>query len=227
MECEDYRDEMLDVLYGEADNESARRVEEHQSACEACRHEMAALRHVRRDLKAWTLPEAPLTLRPQPAGFVRPQWALAMAASLLMAVGAALGFSGSELSYHNGQLAFRLGRAPASTDEAGPLRAKLAQLEQDIQALKSQGVVPVGTAPMPATSRPNNEAAIYAAIQQVAQDNEARMAIFNSNLSDIEGQVADQGRFLVGLHTELAMVDTRSTINYAKMAQSVPVSVQK
>jgi hypothetical protein len=231
MECESYRDQMLDVLYGEADSESARRVEEHQSSCEACRDEMAALRHVRRDLRAWTLPAEPVTLRPQPAAF-RPQWALATAAGLLMAAGAALGFSGSELRYQNGQLAFRLGRAAASTDVAALLAAQEARFRQEIQALKSQGIVPASAAPLPAASR-LNEAAFDAAVRRVVRESEVRqVAILNSSLSDLEDRLADQRRSdLERVGTGLAMVDTRSTINAARytelVARAFPVSEQK
>jgi hypothetical protein len=135
MECEGYRDQMLDVLYGEADTESARRVDEHQSSCEACREEMASLRHVRRDLRAWTLPPLPVRRAEAPASRFRPL--LAMAAGLVLAAGAALGLSGSEVSYREGKLAFRLGRGPAAPDVTS-MQAKVEALEAKLQALTSR-----------------------------------------------------------------------------------------
>jgi len=83
MACEEFRDRMIDVLYGEADRASAREWEGHERACAACRDEMGALRGVRRDLAAWTVrPAAPV-----PA-FRAPRTWLAVAAGLLAATAA-------------------------------------------------------------------------------------------------------------------------------------------
>src|SRR5260370_972722 len=57
MECERLRDDRLDVLYGEGDAATRRRVEEHLAAGAACREARAGLKRLRQDLKAWTLPE--------------------------------------------------------------------------------------------------------------------------------------------------------------------------
>jgi hypothetical protein len=96
MDCERVGDEGLqgdrmDVLYGEADAAVRARVEEHVAACAACREEMAALRSVRRDLRAWRRPTARPTFTPR--GLVLPRWAAA-AALLLLGFGATLGVTG-------------------------------------------------------------------------------------------------------------------------------------
>ena len=44
MDCEAYRDQMLDLLYGEAGEAARRSVEEHQAGCASCRDEMAAFK---------------------------------------------------------------------------------------------------------------------------------------------------------------------------------------
>jgi hypothetical protein len=228
MDCESYRDQMLDVLYGEADTDSARRVAEHQVGCEACREEMAGLRQVRRDLRAWTLPAAPITLRPRAAAF-RPAQLLAMAAGLLMAAGAALGLSGSELRYENGQVAFRLGRAAAAPDVAALLAAQ-AELQQEIQALKGQRAVPAAVPAAAPASRPDS-AAIEAAVRRLLQESEARqVAVFNGSLIELEDRLADQRRAdLERVGTGLAMVDGRSTLRYAQAmsGRAFPASEQK
>jgi hypothetical protein len=96
MHCERPDDEalregMMDVLYGEADAAVRARVEAHLAGCAACREEMEALRSVRRDLAAWSRPEARPSFSPR--GVVLPRW-LAAAALLLLGFGATLGATG-------------------------------------------------------------------------------------------------------------------------------------
>lgn len=96
MDCERVGDEGLqadkmDALYGEADAAARTRVEAHLAGCAACREEMAALRGVRRDLRAWALPAARPSFTPR--GVVLPRW-LAAAAVLLLGFGATLGVTG-------------------------------------------------------------------------------------------------------------------------------------
>ena len=85
MECEAFREDQMDVLYGEADAATARRVSEHHAACAACREEVAALRRVRRDLTAWALPAS---VGPRRAQERRAAPWLAAAAAVLAALGA-------------------------------------------------------------------------------------------------------------------------------------------
>ena len=96
MDCERVGDEWLqadkmDALYGEADAAARAKVEAHLAGCTACREEMAALRGVRRDLRAWALPAARPSFTPR--GVVLPRW-LAAAAVLIFLFGAALGVTG-------------------------------------------------------------------------------------------------------------------------------------
>src|SRR5215470_250311 len=110
MKCEQFREPRMDVLYGEADPETIRQVRAHEATCAECRQETAELRRVRRDLQAWKAPAAKRPARLAPAPAVARQ-VLAAAAVLVLAAGAALGLSGSELRYEDGRLSFRLGRA--------------------------------------------------------------------------------------------------------------------
>jgi hypothetical protein len=138
MECNVFRDEMLDVLYGEADAATRRRFQEHQESCGGCREELSALRRLRQDLTAWPLP---VQLRPRAAGKARVWQPLAVAAGVILAVGAALGLSGSELQYGQGRFAFRLGRARAATLD-GTVEQRLAALEarhrEQMRALRAE-----------------------------------------------------------------------------------------
>lgn len=90
MQCEDLRDDLLAVLYGEAPPGTERRVAEHQAGCRACRDEMAALRRLRRDLRAWRMPSG---LRPSATPRVWPLRRLAAAAAVLLVALGALAFS--------------------------------------------------------------------------------------------------------------------------------------
>ena len=99
MDCDAFRDEMMDLLYGEAAPATARRLEEHQSACGPCREELASFRRLRRDLSAWRVP-ADLGQAPP-----RRRWAppLAVAAALALLVGGGWAARGSELRYEQGR----------------------------------------------------------------------------------------------------------------------------
>jgi len=111
----------MDVLYGEADAETARRVEEHHAVCASCRDEMAALWRLRQDLKAWNVPGARGTFRVRS----RAERFLVAAAVMLLALGGAFGLAGSEIRFEGGQLAFRLGRAdPALEHRLAALEAR-------------------------------------------------------------------------------------------------------
>ncbi len=87
MECTTVREQMLEALYGEAGEDTLRRVDEHLAVCAACRDEMAAFRRLRVDLKSYTLP----ALTPGRPRWLRPAWnpGLPVAAALLLAVGGA------------------------------------------------------------------------------------------------------------------------------------------
>jgi hypothetical protein len=133
MECGIVRDEMIEVLYAEASPETQRRVEEHLAVCATCREEIAALRGVRHDLKAWSVPEMPRgrPARPRLASFVP----LAAAAGFVLALGAGFAFSGSEARFEDGRFAFRLGRGADATRE---LASAEARHRQEIEELRGQ-----------------------------------------------------------------------------------------
>jgi hypothetical protein len=134
MDCDAYRDRMLDVLYGEASEPDRRAVEAHQAACAECRQELNAFRRLRRDLAGWTVPAA---VGPRRTRAVAP-W-LAVAASAVLAVGAAVGLARAEVRRDQAGWSVRLGPTAAALQarldeqeqrhrrEMGELRARLEQ----------------------------------------------------------------------------------------------------
>jgi hypothetical protein len=115
MDCEQLRDERLDVLYGEADVATRGRVEAHLLTCETCRQEMDALRWVRGELKSWTLPEGrgPSFVAPR-----RSQVWLPLAAGFLIALGAGLLLRGAELRHDKDGFALTIGRSDTGFQKA-------------------------------------------------------------------------------------------------------------
>ena len=162
-ECTAYRDDLLDVLYGEAGFETRRRFAEHERSCAACRGELSSLRRVRRDLTAWPLPPA---LQPRPAA--RLAWRPALAAAVVLAISAGLVLAGSELRYGDGGVALHLGPAPRAGE---PLEQRIAALEarqrEEVAALRAEL----------ARVRTETEAATLSRVARLIEDSEARQAV--------------------------------------------------
>jgi hypothetical protein len=162
MDCDAFRDEMLDVLYGEAPPAVARRVEEHQAGCRACRDELASFRRLRRDLASWRTP--PHLGRPsRPVPSLRSY--LAAAAALVVLVGGGLALRGSELRYEQGRFAFRLGRAPESAALGDALAAQDARHRREMDALRAS---------VAAASRSEEDA--LRRVHRMIEESEARQA---------------------------------------------------
>jgi anti-sigma factor RsiW len=95
--CEQ-REQLLEFLYDEGAPTSRREVERHLEACDECRDEIRAFRHVREDLLAWGVPNPPsvwTAFAPAPSVPWHkqvPAWALAAAASVMLVVGSAGGY---------------------------------------------------------------------------------------------------------------------------------------
>src|SRR6185295_14852651 len=134
MDCDAFRDEMMDLLYGEAAPATARRLEEHQAACSACRDELDSFRRLRRELAAWPAP-ADLAGRSPWRPSVRPY--LAVAAAVVLLVGGGFALRGSELRYEQGRIALRLGRASEPAAFAAALAAQEDRHRREMDALRA------------------------------------------------------------------------------------------
>jgi hypothetical protein len=139
MDCDAYRDDMLDALYGEGGEAALRRAQEHQSSCADCRREMADLRQLRADLAHWRLPEL---LGAAPAAPPRRRalpFVLAAAAALVVGLGGGLALGGAELRRDEGGFALRVGRAAdarAVAEMEQRHRADVAALRAELAAVR-------------------------------------------------------------------------------------------
>lgn len=128
---------LIAYLYGEDSAGEHARVEAHVAACRACSDELASLRSVQGALSSWTVPEVDLAVdrwQTAPAPFSgaadaarphgsfwsgwSPAWALGIAATVCLAVGAAAAaIAGFEVRY--GGFVFSVGQ-PASPEGTAP-----------------------------------------------------------------------------------------------------------
>lgn len=205
MECSVLRDERLDVLYGEADPVTLRRVEEHLAACAACREEMKELGRVRQALASWKL-------LPRPRALVPPRrlWpALAAAAILLLAIGGALGLSGSELAYQNGAFRFRLGRA--DTDLQRLLQEQEARHRQEIRSLEAS------LAGAPA----REDSALLAQVAAMIRASESRQAeLLQARFADFSERTEARRRYdLARISAGLSYLDVKNGQHVARTTE--------
>jgi hypothetical protein len=86
MQDEELNGWKMELLYGEADQETRTRLDAHLVECGACREEMASLRRLRSSLRAWSLDEGPAAKEKGGALRRLPVW-LAAAAALVIGFG--------------------------------------------------------------------------------------------------------------------------------------------
>lgn len=188
MDCETSREDLLAVLYGEADAAVQARFETHQTGCAACREELHALRSLRGTLAGWKLPEQATPRARSPWEGWRP---LAAAAGLLLALGGALGLSGAELQYARGGLSVRLGRP-------GP-HAPLLPAEQErryAQALAALEARVSAPSPVAVPQAGPGDDQLLERVAELIRESEARQAqLLNASLSDLGRQSEAQRRY--------------------------------
>lgn len=131
MQCHDLRDdEKMDLLYGEADPETTRRLTAHFESCPACREEMSALREVRGRLADWSEP-APS----RPVARPRRDYLLPAAAALLLALAGVVVLRGAEIRYDGGRVTLRLGHGDQDVRQL--LAEQEARHSQEIAQLRA------------------------------------------------------------------------------------------
>jgi putative zinc finger protein len=210
MDCDAYRDDLMDVLYGEADPATARRFQEHQARCAACREETASLRRVRRDLDGWVLaPRVASRVKP----LLRPRYLAAAAAVLLSLAGGALVLAKGELRYPNGQVAFRVA-APA------PEVAELRQLLREQEARHQQALVELRTA-QPASAAAGDRDALLREVARLVHESETRQsAAVAASLSELADRTETQRRVdFAQMSAGLSLLESRTGLQAARTTE--------
>lgn len=132
----DERERLIGYVYDEVDAEERQRVRRHLDGCDVCREEIGGLRRVREDLLAWDVPDHGSVWKPFAPARVTPWWrevpgwALAAAATLVFAVGAAGGVATQALMASPAQAA---AVAPVEAIPASLSDAQLAILEERLR----------------------------------------------------------------------------------------------
>jgi len=206
MECESVRDQMLDVLYGEADADSAAGFERHLAVCAGCRDELTGLRDLRVRLQGWKLPHQRRSVR----RFAPPRyfWAAAAAALLLLAAGGALALAGFEMRVTRGPVVVQLGgaghaasAAPASTDQQPVTVASSAAPAVDTAGLQ--------------------EDVVLQRVSEMIRQSEARQQLaLRASLTDVEDRTSRQRRYdLARIGAGLSYIDGRTGQHMARTTE--------
>jgi hypothetical protein len=196
MECTNVRDELIEVLYGEAAPDAARRVEEHCAGCAVCREELNGLRRLRQDLPAWKVPETRRTLFRRPA--VMSRWLpAAVAAALLLSLGGVVGLTLAESRFR------RL------------LDEREARHQQEITELKASVAVPVSSVSS------EGDDAMFVKVQDLIRQSELRQAAaLNASLSDLSERTDAQRRYdLARVSAGLSYLDGKTGQNVARTTE--------
>jgi hypothetical protein len=229
MDCSEFHEPIIEVLYGEADAETVRRVEQHISECDSCRGDINALRTVRRHMSAWKAPGfARRHLRRPYAAPVSWRY-LAAAATLILAIGGAAGLSGVEVRYDNGPWALRLGRSDRASavmyPEPAPLTSHVVEqpvLEQNFEALRTtlQADWLAG--------QTEREEALMRQLERMIRESEMRQASARqASISDLQRAMDTQRRYdLARITAGLSYLEGKSGANMARTTELMGYMLQ-
>lgn len=207
MDCDDFRDRMLDVLYDEADSETVESLRAHTAACAACGEELASLKAVRASLKAWTLPRLPRTVR----RFAAPRyfWAAAAAAVLAVGLGGAAGLAGLEMRVDRGPISVHVGWTPEAPVPVAtqPRLAETAPIQ------------PVNLSEMSAP-RVDDEAILRQVEQLIRQSEMRQRAAYETSLASLEQRTTLQRRYdLASISAGMSYLDGRTGQHTARTTE--------
>jgi hypothetical protein len=188
MACEEFRESMLDALYGESDATGARAWAIHQQQCAACRDEYRALRGLRRDLAAWTVPS--------PAGMVRAGlWSGGARTWLPLAAAIAIGVAAAFVAAGSQERVDVLAAALRAQEQRH--RAEIAALKETMGASRSEGEATLeDVRRLIRESEARQSVAMDASFRGLAERSEAQrredMAQVSAGLSYLEGRTGLQ-----------------------------------
>jgi hypothetical protein len=218
MDCTDFRDDLLGVLYEEATPESRRRLEEHMGQCPACRDDLAALRTLRGQLQAWRLPLAGGPVAARQRGVPRVLRGLAWAAGLFLAVGAGVRLAGLSVELKQGPLTVRLGTSATAALEAR-LSEQEARHRRELEDLRAS----LATRPVAEEGR-----GIPDAVRQLIRQAEQRQAdAFEGRLASLEERAEARRRYdLARISAGLSYLDGKAGQQAARTTELVSYVLQ-
>jgi hypothetical protein len=212
MDCSGFRDDLMDVLYGEASAEAAERFAVHVSTCSPCQEELASLRGVRHDLQAWGEPRPRARILP----FVRipAMRSMAAAAAVVLAFGTGILVSRT-MQVRPGEIAFSWRGGPSSE-----VREQLAKYEAthdaEIQALKAQLV---STQPGGGPAAPAGEETVnMRRVLELIQESEARQTmLLQTSLNQLGEHTEAQRRYdLAQIAAGLSYLESKTGADIAR-----------
>lgn len=208
MDCDAFREGMMDLLYEEAAPAVARRLDEHQAECRACRDELSSFRRLRRDLASWRTPPD-LGRAPRRLSTARPYLAMAAALVLLGITVGGLAVRGSELRYEQGRFAFRLGRATEPATFSAALAAQEERHRREIDALRA------------ALAAPSSEEATLRKVQRLIEESEARQAtVVSAGLTRLEERTEARRQYdLAQVGAGLSYLDGKAGLQAARTTE--------
>lgn len=180
---------LVAYVYDELQGAERKAFQHHLVSCLECREEVQGLRATRGYLASWTAPETTLDLTmPGTAsraarGFrIAPGWALAAAATLLLALGSAL--ANVEIRTGDGAVTIRAGRASAAapvpaadadTREAlAAVQQRVRDLEAALAAQPAREAAPVSVSPAAGSADARDEAELLRLVRQLISESEGR-----------------------------------------------------
>jgi hypothetical protein len=208
MDCDAYRDQMLDVLYGEAAEPDRKTAEAHLAACAECRDELAAFRRLRRDLATW---EAPAPARAP--RFRRPLASLAVAAAAVLATTAAVALAGAEVRRDETGWSVRLGRSVAALEAR--LDAQETRHRQELEALRAA----IGRPALAAVAEGEPAAALRRLLEESERRQEERLV---QALAELSERTEAQRRFdLAQVSAGMSYLEGKASLHAARTTELV------
>lgn len=140
----DERERLIEYLYGEANDPERREFERHLETCAACRDEVSAFGAVRTDLLAWDVPEHGSVWKPFAPARVTPwwrevpAWAMAAAAAVIFAIGAAGGVATRAFVDRAAPAVTHAAAAPVASGAVPVVSAAPAVSRADLDAFRAQ-----------------------------------------------------------------------------------------
>src|SRR5512139_441841 len=231
------KESLVAYLYDEGDEAERRRAEDHLAGCASCAREVRELRSVRSTLRRWEpAGEAPgfRLVQDAPAPEARrawwrlPAWAQAIAAVMVLAVGAAI--ANLEVRYGNDGLVLRTGWQRQEPPRSGPIQAAVpatgAPWRTDLSALERRlreefvAPAPLRNASAPVAPSLSDEQ-LLARVRQIVQESEQRQRReLGMRIAEVLRDVDVQRRGdLVRIENGLGALENRTGLEVAQQRQ--------